>query len=77
MDEDKENEYERKKLNPKVKSTSENKYQKKIYSEKSSKLQIYFVIILTIFLIYRFLFPLIGKKIYNNNEKENNSSKLY
>ena len=77
MDEEKENEYERKKLNPYSNSTSENKYKKKSHSEKSSYFQFYLIIILICFLIYHILFPLIGKKEYNNNEKENNSCKFY
>ena len=77
MDEEKENDYERKKLNPYANSTSENKYKKKLYSEKSSNFQFYLIIILIFFLIYHFLFPLIGKKIYNNKDKENNSCKFY
>ena len=77
MDEETENIYERKKLNPNANSTSENKYKKKLYSEKSSNFQFYLIIILIFFLIYHFLFPLIGKIIYNNKDKENNSCKFY
>ena len=45
MDEEKENDYERKKLNPYANSTSENKYKKKLYTEKSSNFHFYLIII--------------------------------
>ena len=57
MDEEKENDYERKKLNPYSNSTSEDKYKKKLYSEKSSNFQFYLIIIIILFLIYQFIFP--------------------
>ena len=49
MDEEKENDYERKKLNPYSNSTSEDKYKKKLYSEKSSNFQFYLIIIIILF----------------------------
>ena len=48
MDEEKENDYERKKLNPYANSTSENKYKKKLYTEKSSNFHFYLIIIIII-----------------------------
>ena len=78
MEEDNFHDHEQKQLNPTNHNYSEKKNQKKINNTKSSTIQFYIIVIIIVFLIYRFCFPSFKKsnnEINNQDNKINNASK--